>query len=84
MFGSIQKNFQFQLTVNIVAFSIALEGAFIDSESPMSVVQMIKYEIDHKSTPKRQSESIRPSVLEVETGGLGKSKIEKRNNGMSF
>ena len=41
VFESIQKFLQFQLTVNVVAVTIALEGAFIYNESPISAVQML-------------------------------------------
>jgi Ca2+ transporting ATPase len=41
VFDSIQKFLQFQLTVNVVAVTIALEGAFIYNESPIKAVQML-------------------------------------------
>jgi Ca2+ transporting ATPase len=41
VFDSIRKFLQFQLTVNIVAVTIALEGAFIHNESPIAAVQML-------------------------------------------
>jgi Ca2+ transporting ATPase len=41
VFDSIQKFLQFQLTVNIVAVTIAIEGAFINNESPIGAVQML-------------------------------------------
>lgn len=41
VFDSIQKFLQFQLTVNVVAVTIALEGAFIHNESPIGAVQML-------------------------------------------
>jgi Ca2+ transporting ATPase len=41
VFDSIQKFLQFQLTVNLVAVTMALEGAFIHNESPIAAVQML-------------------------------------------
>lgn len=41
VFDSIQKFIQFQVTVNVVAVTIALEGAFIYNESPIAAVQML-------------------------------------------
>ena len=41
VFDSIQKFLQFQLTVNVVAVTIAIEGAFINNESPIGAVQML-------------------------------------------
>jgi len=41
VYDSIRKFLQFQLTVNIVAVSIAFIGAVSDGESPLSAVQML-------------------------------------------
>ena len=41
IYASVQKFLQFQLTVNIVALSIAITGAFVFQESPVAAVQML-------------------------------------------
>jgi len=41
VYASICKFLQFQLTVNIVALTIAITGAFIFQESPIAAVQML-------------------------------------------
>jgi len=41
VYASIQKFLQFQLTVNIVALSLAITGAFAFQESPIAAVQML-------------------------------------------
>ena len=41
VYASIQKFLQFQLTVNIVALSLAITGAFFFQESPIAAVQML-------------------------------------------
>ena len=41
VYDSIAKFLQFQLTVNVVAVVIAIEGAFINNESPIGAVQML-------------------------------------------
>ena len=41
VYDSIQKFLQFQLTVNIVAISLAIIGAFAFQESPIAAVQML-------------------------------------------
>ena len=41
VYDSIAKFLQFQLTVNVVAVTIAIEGAFINNESPIGAVQML-------------------------------------------
>uniref|UniRef100_A0A7S2R848 P-type Ca(2+) transporter n=1 Tax=Mucochytrium quahogii TaxID=96639 RepID=A0A7S2R848_9STRA len=41
VFDSISKFIQFQLTVNVVAITLAVVGAFTYNESPLSAVQML-------------------------------------------
>uniref|UniRef100_A0A7S4VBP8 P-type Ca(2+) transporter n=1 Tax=Ditylum brightwellii TaxID=49249 RepID=A0A7S4VBP8_9STRA len=41
VFDSISKFLQFQLTVNVVAITLAVVGAFAYSESPLTAVQML-------------------------------------------
>lgn len=41
VFDSISKFIQFQLTVNVVAITLAVIGAFTYNESPLSAVQML-------------------------------------------
>jgi len=41
IFDSISKFLQFQLTVNVVAISLAVLGAFLYAASPLSAVQML-------------------------------------------
>jgi P-type Ca2+ transporter type 2B len=41
VFDSISKFIQFQLTVNVVAITLAVVGAFSYNESPLSAVQML-------------------------------------------
>ena len=41
VYASIQKFLQFQLTVNIVALTMAITGAFVFQESPIAAVQML-------------------------------------------
>jgi P-type Ca2+ transporter type 2B len=41
VFDSISKFIQFQLTVNVVAITLAVVGAFTFNESPLSAVQML-------------------------------------------
>jgi len=41
VYESISKFLQFQLTINIVAISLAITGAFASSESPIKPVQML-------------------------------------------
>ena len=41
VFASICKFLQFQLTVNIVALTLAIVGAFVFQESPIAAVQML-------------------------------------------
>jgi len=41
VYDSIQKFLQFQLTVNIVAITMAIVGAFVFQESPIAAVQML-------------------------------------------
>lgn len=41
VYDSISKFIQFQLTVNVVAITLAVVGAFTYNESPLSAVQML-------------------------------------------